>query len=41
MLDKTGNFVKNIMNRMLSLIKEKIATSVLIHILICLSYLSK
>ena len=31
----------DIMNRLLNLLKENIPTSVLIHLLICLSYLSK
>lgn len=41
MLEKNQLFLKDIMSRLLSLLKEVIPTSVLIHILICLSYLSK
>lgn len=33
--------LKDVMSRLLNLLKETIPTSVLIHILICLSYLSK
>ena len=40
-LEKNQAFLKDIMARLLSLLKEAIPTSVLIHTLICLSYLSK
>ena len=40
-LEKDPSFTKNIMQRLLTLIRESIPTSVLMHILISLSYLSK
>lgn len=40
-LEKKQAFLKVIIARLLSLLKEAIPTSVLIHTLICLSYLSK
>ena len=41
MLDKHPTLAKSMLERMLSLIRQNIQTSVLMHILICLSYLSK
>ena len=40
-LEKQPAQTKEMMKGLLSLLKENIATSVLMHILICLSYLSK
>ena len=40
-LEKTPVRLRDLMSRLLGLLKEAIPTSVLIHILICLSYLSK
>lgn len=40
-LEKNSKQTKDIMASLLSLLKENIPTSVLMHILICLSYLSK
>ena len=40
-LVKNISFAHSIMERLLKLIKEQVQTSVLMHILICLSYLSK
>lgn len=40
-LDSNKQIVSKLLVTMLSLIKEKIPTSVLMHLLICLSYLSK
>ena len=40
-LEKNVKLTKEIMTSLLSLLKENIPTSVLMHILICLSYLSK
>jgi len=40
-LEKNQSLLKDIMTRLLNLLKEAIPTSVLIHVLICLSYLSK
>ncbi len=40
MVDK-GEMVKDLLSTMLELIRAKIPTSVLMHMLICLSYLSK
>ena len=40
-LEKNLKVTKEIMKSLLSLLKENIPTSVLMHILICLSYLSK
>ena len=40
-LEKAPKQTKDIMTSLLSLLKENIPTSVLMHILICLSYLSK
>jgi predicted type IV restriction endonuclease len=40
-LEKNVKVTKEIMTGLLSLLKENIPTSVLMHILICLSYLSK
>lgn len=40
-LEKNPTFTKDIMTGLLSLLKESIPTSVLMHVLICLSYLSK
>ena len=40
-LEKNPLFLKDIIVRLLNLLKERIASSVLVHILICLSYLSK
>ena len=40
-LEKNPKFTKDTMHLLLSLLKEKIPTSVLMHILISLSYLSK
>lgn len=38
---KHGQKTKDLMHRILKLLKEKIPTSVLMHLLICLSYLNK
>lgn len=40
-LEKNQSFTKEIMLSLLSLLKENIPSTVLMHILICLSYLSK
>lgn len=40
-LQEDGEFTKEIMVSLLSLLKENIPSTVLMHILICLSYLSK
>ena len=40
-LEKNPKLVKEIMTSLLSLLKENIPVSVLMHVLICLSYLSK
>ena len=40
-LEEDGDFTKKIMISLLSLLKENIPSTVLMHILICLSYLSK
>lgn len=40
-LEKNPAFAKNVMERLLTLIREAIPTSVLMHVLISLSYLSK
>jgi hypothetical protein len=40
-LEKNQPLLKDLMRRLLALLKETIPTSVLIHVLICLSYLSK
>lgn len=40
-LEKNPTQLKDVMSRLLGLLKEPIPTSVLIHVLICLSYLSK
>lgn len=40
-LDQNKQIVSRLLVTMLSLIKEKVPTSVLMHLLICLSYLSK
>jgi hypothetical protein len=40
-LEGNPALLKDIMNRLLNLLKESIPTSVLVHSLICLSYLSK
>ena len=40
-LERNARMLADIMNRLLNLLKENIPTSVLIHLLICLSYLSK
>src|ERR1700742_3401375 len=40
-LEKNAKLTKDVMTSLLSLLKENIPTSVLMHILICLSYLSK
>jgi hypothetical protein len=40
-LEKNSKVTKETMTSLLSLLKENIPTSVLMHILICLSYLSK
>jgi hypothetical protein len=41
MLIKNSQLAKSLMERMLGIIKKPIASSVLMHVLICLSYLSK
>jgi hypothetical protein len=41
MLEQKVSVCKDIMSSLLGLIKENVPTSVLMHILICLSYLSK
>lgn len=40
-LEEDGDLTKEIMTKLLSLLKENIPSTVLMHILICLSYLSK
>ena len=40
-LTKNSNYTKSLMLKLLKLLKEKIPTSVLMHLLICLSYLNK
>ena len=40
-LERNPRMLADIMTRLLNLLKENIPTSVLIHLLICLSYLSK
>mmetsp|Transcript_22853 Transcript_22853/g.28367 ORF Transcript_22853/g.28367 Transcript_22853/m.28367 type:complete len:203 (-) Transcript_22853:329-937(-) len=40
-LERNPRMLSDIMSRLLNLLKEAIPTSVLIHLLICLSYLSK
>ena len=40
-LERNVRMLGDIMTRLLNLLKENIPTSVLIHLLICLSYLSK
>lgn len=40
-LDKNPKQIKLLMNKLLGILKEKIPTSVLMHLLICLSYLNK
>ena len=40
-LEKKPFLLKDIITRLLNMLKEQIPTSVLVHILICLSYLSK
>lgn len=40
-LETNKQVVSKLLSTMLSLIKEKVPTSVLMHLLICLSYLSK
>ncbi len=40
-LCKNTNYTKSLMLKLLKLLKEKIPTSVLMHLLICLSYLNK
>ena len=40
-LEKNTQILSDIMLRLLGLLKESIPTSVLVHLLICLSYLSK
>ena len=40
-LERNPRMLADIMSRLLNLLKENIPTSVLIHLLICLSYLSK
>jgi len=41
LLEKNSKKLQELMTRLLNLLKEKIPTSVLVHVLICLSYLSK
>ena len=40
-LEKTPNQLADILARLLALLKESVPSSVLVHLLICLSYLSK
>ena len=40
-LEKNPQLLSDIMRRLLGLLQENIPTSVLVHLLICLSYLSK
>lgn len=40
-LDKNPSLLSEILSRLIGLLKQNIPTSVLIHLLICLSYLSK
>jgi hypothetical protein len=38
---KNTQFTKNLMVKLLKMIRDKVPTSVLMHLLICLSYLNK
>jgi hypothetical protein len=40
-LEKTPKQTRSLMTKILAILKEKIPTSVLMHLLICLSYLNK